>query len=314
MRKGLVFSIIVGVLLIAVGGAILGIGLANRQPEEVTTKTVAFEDNFSKINVDIDTANLTFVVSDGETKAVVEQTEDRQCEVSVKDGELVITQIDNREWYEKIFSFESEELNITVYIPSKIYGTFVAKASTGSISVPSGYTFESVNIEVSTGSVSFSSVVTNSLKAEASTGQIEIKNTQAKTMNLKASTGEVDINNVSVMGEVLVSVSTGSIDMTDLKAVNLKATASTGNVKVKKTLITSKMTIETSTGNVVLDDSDAKDIYIETSTGDVRGTIKTAKQFNAHSDTGSVKVPLSLGDGVCKITTDTGDINISIKD
>jgi len=314
MRKGLVFSIIVGVLLIAVGGAVLGIGLSNREPEEITTKEVAFEDNFSKINIDIDTANVTFIVSDGETKAVVEQTEKRQCEVSVKDDELKITQIDNREWYERIFSFESEELDITVYIPSKIYGAFVAKASTGSINVPRGYTFESANIEVSTGSVSFSAVITNSLKAEASTGAIEIKDTTAKSINLKASTGEVTLNNSSVVGDVTISVSTGSIDIADLNAANLKAEASTGSVKVKKTLVTSKMTIETSTGSVVLDDSDAKDIYIETSTGDIRGTIRTAKQFNAHSDTGSIKVPLSSGDGICKITTDTGDINISIKD
>ena len=72
------------------------------------------------------------------------------------------------------------------------------------------------------------------------------------------------------------------------------------------------MNIDTDTGDVKLDACDANSIDIETDTGDVMGSLLTPKIFDTDTNTGRVSVPQSSEGGLCKITTSTGDIEISV--
>jgi DUF4097 and DUF4098 domain-containing protein YvlB len=58
---------------------------------------------------------------------------------------------------------------------------------------------------------------------------------------------------------------------------------------------------------------DASELYIELDTGDVTGSLLSDKVFIAQSDTGRVNVPKSVTGGRCEITTDTGDIKITVE-
>ena len=73
-----------------------------------------------------------------------------------------------------------------------------------------------------------------------------------------------------------------------------------------------KFSVTRTTGYVKLDGCDASEIVIKTDTGDVTGTLLTEKVFIAHTDTGRVKVPNTTSGGRCEITTDTGNIKITI--
>jgi len=74
-----------------------------------------------------------------------------------------------------------------------------------------------------------------------------------------------------------------------------------------------KFSIERSTGDVKFDGCDAAEVFVKTDTGDVTGTLLSEKVFIVETDTGKVDVPKTVNGGRCEITTDTGDINISIK-
>ena len=74
-----------------------------------------------------------------------------------------------------------------------------------------------------------------------------------------------------------------------------------------------KFSIERRTGDVKLDGCDAAEIKILTDTGDVNGSFGSEKIFFVETDTGDVNVPKSLTGGKCEITTDTGDIYITIE-
>ena len=58
---------------------------------------------------------------------------------------------------------------------------------------------------------------------------------------------------------------------------------------------------------------DAETIYVNTDMGSVTGTLLTDKVFIIETDTGSVDVPKSITGGRCEITTDTGNIRITIE-
>jgi DUF4097 and DUF4098 domain-containing protein YvlB len=87
---------------------------------------------------------------------------------------------------------------------------------------------------------------------------------------------------------------------------------STGNISLSNVIAAEGFSIERSTGDVKLDCSDAMTIDIETDTGDVEGSVLTDKIFITRTDTGRVRVPDSASGGRCELTTDTGDIRISI--
>ena len=57
---------------------------------------------------------------------------------------------------------------------------------------------------------------------------------------------------------------------------------------------------------------DGFNIVIKTDTGDVKGSFASPKNVIASSDTGSVRVPSDHSGERCEITTDTGDIRITI--
>ncbi len=56
----------------------------------------------------------------------------------------------------------------------------------------------------------------------------------------------------------------------------------------------------------------AGEIFVETDTGDVTGSLLTDKVFITQTDTGSIDVSKIADGGKCEISTDTGDIRITM--
>jgi DUF4097 and DUF4098 domain-containing protein YvlB len=88
----------------------------------------------------------------------------------------------------------------------------------------------------------------------------------------------------------------------------------TGDIKMKKVSVDENSYIFSDTGDITLEDFESQMISIVTSTGDVQGTLRSPKVFDIETSTGDVRVPPNGTDcGTCKITTDTGDIDIQIQ-
>ena len=65
-------------------------------------------------------------------------------------------------------------------------------------------------------------------------------------------------------------------------------------------------------GDVMLEKCDAAVLEIETDTGDVKGSLLSDKVFLVETDTGRVSVPHSTSGGRCEVSTDTGDIQLTL--
>ena len=314
--KGLVVSlIVVGSILLVGGGVVFAMGVARANKDaNLVTKEYAVE-GYSNVNIDLQTADLEFKVStDGTRKVVCVEREKRYHTVTVENDTLVIKGFDSRKWYESVFSFDWKPMSITVYAPSETYGEGVINTDTGNIIIPSDYTFDKLNVEASTGNIIIKSNAATSANVKASTGNVSLE-TKTKNLTVNTSTGDVDLNKVDVEEKVTINTSTGHIHLTDAKAQNMELKASTGNVKLNSTIVEKNMNIKTSTGEVRFNDSDANElIEVKTSTGDVEGTLLTGKNFQLSTHTGYIKpVDSVTGLGTCKVTTDTGNIKLSVK-
>lgn len=315
MKKVILIPIIIGGTLLIVGSTLFAIGVAKGIGQSaMVTNTVDLDESFANFDFNLSISDVKFIASeDGSKKVILEEFKKQPHEVVVKDDTLKITQKDTRKWYEYVFNFSFKSPKVTIYLPASSYQNFNIKSSTGDILIPSDYSFANFTAKLSTGNVNLKANVSENINIETSTGDISLSNLETKSFKAKASTGRVTLDGVKVSEQIDVNVSTGRITLNNVNAQDLNIKASTGSVFINKTIIANHIQIETSTGDVRFDESDADTLEIKTDTGDVTGTLLTSKIFIVKTDTGKSDVPETTSGGLCKITTDTGDIKIRVK-
>ena len=273
-------------LLVAVslflGGCILfGVAMTMLNWDFNRLSTIKYEtnqyeitDDYLNITIVSKTADITFAVSeDGKHRVICHEQENAIHSVEVKDSDLVIELVDTRKWHEHLgISFTSPK--ITVYLPREQYGNLSIRVSTGDVSLAEDFSFENINISVSTGKIHVKDLSTGALELSVSTGKTSVANVTCESLTSKGSTGDVDLKNVIATGAFF---------------------------------------IERSTGDIELERCDAATLYLKTSTGDIEGSLRSEKEFSVHTKTGDVEVPRSSTGGTCELYTSTGDIEIEIE-
>ena len=258
------------------------------------TNTYEVNDEFDKISINVDTTEIEFVPTENETCSIVSfEAEQVKHSATVQNGALVVGTVDTRKWHDHIcISLGSPKM--TVYLPQNEYASLIIETDTGDINIPKDFAFDKIEIDGDTSDVSCFAPVANVLDVELSTGDIIIDSITADQIKLTATTGEIAVNSVTAKNNIDIETDTGTI--------TLKNVVATGTIS-----------IESDTGDVRFEGSDAIEISVKTDTGDVTGTLLSEKVFITETSTGSINVPKTTSGGKCKITTSTGDINISIK-
>lgn len=276
------------------------------------TNTHEIEEDFSNIRIDSATADINFVLSeDSKCKVVCVEEENVYHKVEVKDDTLTISVTDNRSWHQHS-GINFNEKKVTVYLPKTDYDKLNVSLSTGDVLLPKDFKFNDAKIELSTGDVNFSASVKNNVNFESSTGSITLNDISATDVNLSTSTGDITLNNIEC-NDMIASVTTGEINFKNVNLKNLSADSSTGEVTLANVVANGNFDITTSTGKVSFISCDASEIYVSTDTGSISGSLLSDKVFIASSDTGKVDVPKSTSGGICELTTDTGNITISVE-
>lgn len=302
----------IGLMTFAVIMTINGWDFAKLGTGKYETNTYELNERFSSISIKSDTADIVFVSADDiKCKVVCYEEENARHSVSVADGVLTVTLVDTRKWYKHIgINFRTPK--ITIYLPEAEYASLVVDESTGDIEIANDFKFESIDVSVRTGDVKCYASAAEIIRIAATTGDIRVAEISVGLLELSVSTGNVTVSSVTCNGDVKVSVSTGKTYLTDLVCQSVLSSGSTGDIFLKNVIATEKFSIKRSTGDVIFDGSDATEIFVETDTGDVEGSLLTDKVFITKTDTGNINVPSSITGGKCEITTDTGDVKITI--
>lgn len=394
MKKALIVAlclILVGGLLFALAACTSDGGLKSMFTGKGVEAVKTLDEDFENIDINTRTADITFLeAEDGVCKVVSYDSEKIRYDVYVEGGTLKIKTVDERKWFERISIRDVATLR--VYLPKSAYSALSIDESTGNISIPEIFSFENVNIELSTGNTELYASVTGHIDIDGSTGSVYVKDINCGSLGIEVSTGNVSLKNVECAGKVEIEVSTGRVQLDDVNLGSLETEGDTGNFSAQnitssdsisverdtgkvniqnatvggdlvtetdtgdislstiactgdlritvstgksslsdvscKNLVTVGSTgwidmvdlvasesfnIERSTGDVTFTRCDASEITVLTDTGDVRGTLLSEKIFFYDTDTGDVDLPETMTGGKCKITTDTGDIVISIE-
>lgn len=316
-----------------------------------STKTISVEEPFSSFFIDVDTTNISILpTNDEKCTLTIYEKERLPHTVSAENGTLTVKAAEKK-WYDHIQLFDFSTPKITINLPLNEYKKLAIVCGTGDVDVAKDFIFDTVDINLSTGDVKFCASVKNLISIHGSTGSTTLENANvgsidlsrstgntilnkvqcegairiksntgdttihqmnAQSLYVTASTGKVDMNRVSCADTIDITTSTGKSTLSAIRCKNLISESGTGDLNMTDVIATVKFTLECSTGNIRFDRCDAAEILAETSTGSVKGTLLTDKVFIAQTNTGTKKVPESTSGGKCKITTDTGDIVITI--
>ena len=320
MKRTTKIWLIAAALLIVVGGAIFcgtmlktGWDFSAFGSPYYETRTASVDEEFNNIYISCSTEDVSFLPSDdGRCSVVFYEAQKEEHVASVENGTLSIRRIDTRKWYEKISFFSFDTPKITVYLPQEAYNGLTVKGSTGDVTLPKDFSFEVIDISVSTGDVGCFASASGQIQITADTGDIRCEELAAGELELSVSTGEIKVRSVECAGNAKVSVSTGKAFLTGVSCKSFTSGGSTGDISMENVIAEQVITIERSTGDVIFDKCDAAELLIKTDTGNVTGSLLTDKIFIANSDTGHINVPETTTGGKCKITTDTGDISFTV--
>lgn len=329
---------IIGVILLVAGIAlsVLGLGLAGEDTQSIfksklTEKTIEIGEDFSNIQINTDTTDVVFSLSeDSSCRILCRETEQQPHSAKVENGTLILQQQDFRKWYHYI-GFRFEMPGVEIQLPKAAYEALNMDGSTGDVTVSKELRFTNAVIHASTGAVDVQAQIDKELTVAVNTGNVLVSGVRCENMDLKASTGAIlvrDINcanlttktstgdqrweNVQATGAVSVTCSTGDLYMTHVNCQNLSAESDTGEKSLEYVVASGDVRIVSDTGDIHLVNFDGGTIKITTDTGDVTGMFLSEKIFFAETDTGRVVVPRCTSGGSCEITTDTGDIIIKL--
>lgn len=265
---------VIGLVIFVIAMSINGWDFSQLSTEKYETNTYEISEEFRDISLKTNTADVYFAVSaDGKCNVeCYEQTKVKHS-VNVQNETLVINVVDDREWYEHI-GINIGSPKITIYLPEDDY-----------VSV---------------------------MKIKTATGDICIDGMSVEMIDFTVSTGDIAISNVECENSVRLEVSTGKTKVTDTTCRKLISDGSTGDISLEYVIVEDKIYIERDTGDVKFSKCDAGEISVETDTGDITGSLLTDKVFITESDTGKISVPKTANGGRCELSTDTGDIKISI--
>lgn len=346
--KNLIYALfgISAVLVIALAGVALLLFL-NSDP---VTNTHEINEDFDRIKILTKTTDVVFLPADGEiAKVICHEQRKAPCTVSVKDNALTVQSNEEKSVFDFLsFTYEPK---ITVYLPKEQYSSLEIEGSTGDMTIPSGFLFESATIDLSTGDVEFGADVSadlsinqttgdahieakisGKLTIDQTTGDAEIENSSFLCATITKTTGDVEIKNTACAENLIIDLSTGNVQiegyeseglvditqttgdthLTSLSCKALKSEGDTGDIDLNNVIGGESLEINRSTGNVDLTLCTSSRIRIQTTTGNVTGSFAKGMSFAASTTTGKVRVPDTSGDP-CEIRTTTGNIKITVE-
>ena len=320
MKKATVVWLVAAFLLVFIGCVIFGGVMTAMKWDFTKLSTTKYESNryeindvYQNISIVTDTADVEIVAVEGTQSAVdcYERVNGKHS-VSVMDGTLVIEFSDTRKWYDYI-GIHFGTPKITVTVPKGEYVGLSVKVDTGDVKIPEGVGFETLDISGTTGDVRCCATISERASIHLSTGDLFIGGAEVGELDMKTSTGDITVASVTCGGAITTKVSTGKIKLSDVSCKTLSSEGSTGDVILTNVMVSEGLSIRRSTGDVTLESCDAAELVIKTSTGNVKGSLLSDKVFIVQSNTGRIDVPKTTEGGRCEITTDTGNIRISVE-
>lgn len=322
MKKSKKILIITAIAMLIIGSLIaffamlsFNFDFSKINTENSITETYNVDESFKNINIEDTECDINLIPTDNEKCIVICNESDKiRHSVTVENGTLKIKRTDSRQWYEHIhiFAFYWDETEINLYLPKNEYDKLYIKSVSGNVETPENFTFDTAEINTTSGEVEFLSKAYSDIKIQTVSGEVYLGETTAKNINVQSTSGDITISSATVKNEIKVNSVSGNIELSDTICQSINSITTSGDHTFSNLIAKTNADFESVSGNIDMYQSDAQTLNIQTTSGDVTGTLLTDKIFDVKTTSGDVNVPTSGMGGKCKIKTTSGDIELEI--
>lgn len=221
---------ILGTVLLVAGLAASNWDFSGLSTQSMETNRYELTADFRDISLTTVTADVSFLPApDGKAAVICREDEKMKHTVTVQNGTLTIEIKDTREWYDHIGIFSSRS-SITVYLPAAQYKT--------------------LDIQVVTGDVRLETLSCRALRIDSVTGDITMKNViAADSLDIEATTGDVSFEACDA-ASITIALTTGDVTGSLLSGKDFSVEVTTGDVSVPPSGGSGKCRITATTGDV----------------------------------------------------------------
>lgn len=277
------------------------------------SNTYTIDKAFTNISIDGMECNIKLIPSDdNKYKVVCRESDKIYHSVSVENDTLFIKRNDNREWYEH-FGIYWSDMEVSVYLPENNYGELYAKSLSGEIVIPETFSFDSADVQSTSGNVRFLASVNGEMTVNTVSGELYVGKSKPSKLTAESVSGCVTVENIVAQDFVNVKAISGEIKMSEIRCQSITANTTSGGLSLSDVVTREKIQIESVSGNVDLNRCDAASLWLKTTSGNIYGTLLSEKFFVTNTLSGNVSVPHSPSGGKCEVTTTRGNIEFIIK-
>ena len=167
------------------------------------------------------------------------------------------------------------------------------------------------------------------IEATSSFGDVLVQNSSAGSLTVHSNSGRVTIHDTTVTNTADVSTNFGDVQVYSTQAGTLTAKTSSGHVDVNTSTVDGPLTATSNFGDVTVETTNANRYDLSTNSGKVEGSglggaVRAHSNFgdvvlagegvtlDASTNSGSVTFTGSLGEGESALTSQFGDITVSL--
>jgi DUF4097 and DUF4098 domain-containing protein YvlB len=285
---------------------------------EVKYETHVYQDLGAVRHIVIDDTNSYLQVlpsTDGKLSVECQDIGDIRHYVAVENSTLIVRY--NPKWYNYLFDgigFGNVEPFVRIYLPEGEYGCLDLEITSGDVEISEGYTFETVDLECTSGRIKLGADVNYNLDAECTSGEVTLSGVACGSVSLEVTSGTASIVDSVVLGGMDLECTSGKIRCFNVNAENVFVEMTSGDLEAKNLIATGKLWFDFTSGDAHLEACDASEMNIQLTSGSVKGTILTPKSVNGLSVTsGSAQIPSATeNNGTCSVKITSGSVSLSL--
>ncbi len=302
MKKAVLITILIAIGMILAGGAMVFVSMAATgfniknlaQTEEYEEKKFDITEDFTNINLDMDSKGLEILKSSDEnTHLIVYEKEHEHFEVNVNDDtlEVVFKEDENVSWIDSLVILDIQTENNKLYLPKDTYDNVVAKVESGSLTSEIAITFGDTDITLGSGELNLANTTLQDLDITVGSGNIIMNTINAKDVNAKSNSGRIEIATIT--------------------SKSLTADAGSGSIKIMGADVEESIKAKSSSGSVHCDDAKCREASLKSGSGSVNTMNVTCEgNFEGNTSSGSVNLFETVSGGDLKAKTGSGSIHL----
>lgn len=257
----IVLSVILGVGIIfsGVGGIVYAKdpeAFTSAFTEELEAKSINEVAIVSALDIRTSSEEVEFKQSiDEKLKIEYFESENRQFEYSIAEGVATFKSKDNPWNLKDMFQFLTEDVVVTIYVPSTVVKLDL-EIDSGNASWVHSQSFEEIGIVCASGNITFENINVSG------------------NLHSNVASGKVILNNVQVEGEIDLDSTSGEINITDGSCNNLNVNLTSGNIDISTLVVSNEVSLTVISGNIISSGLSAENITSSTTSGNVELGLK----------------------------------------